>query len=53
MKFLKGVGEEKRKVRWSTSKKASSVFLSTMIVIVIFIVVISLFSWGIAAIIGS
>lgn len=52
MKFLKEVAEEKRKIRWSNSNKSTRVFLSTLITILVFVVVIALFSWGVAAIIS-
>ncbi len=48
MKFLNELGEEKRKVRWSNSKKSTKVFVATLITIGIFILVISLFSWLVA-----
>ncbi len=47
-KFLREVSEEKRKIRWSTPKKATMVFISTIVIIVIMVLVISLFSWVIA-----
>lgn len=51
MKFFKEVFEEKRKIRWSDSKKSTKVFISTLITIGIFILFVALFSWGIAALI--
>lgn len=51
-KFMREVAAEKRKVRWSSSKKSTYVFFATLITITIFIVIIALFSWGVGAIIG-
>lgn len=48
---LKGLNEERRKIRWSNSSKTTKVFIATIITILIFILIISLFSWGVAAII--
>lgn len=52
-KFLKDVGEEKRKIRWSNPTKSTKVFIATIITIVIFVVVIALFSWVVAALIAA
>lgn len=50
MGIIKGVNDERRRVRWSDSKKTTKVFVATLITIIIFIVFVALFSWGIAAI---
>ena len=52
MKFFKEVFEEKRKVGWSTFNKSTKIFISTLLTIGIFIAIITLFSWGIASLIG-
>lgn len=52
MGLFKGVNEERRKVRWSDSKKTSKVFVATIITIALFIIFVALFSWGIAAVMG-
>lgn len=49
-KFLKEVAVEKRRVRWSSQKKSTYVFFATIVTIVLFVVVIALFSWAVAAI---
>ncbi len=49
-KFFKEVAVEKRRVRWSTPKKSTYVFFATLITIIVFVLVISLFSWGVASI---
>lgn len=51
MKFFKEVAEEKRKIRWSNTNKSTRVFISTIFTILIFVIVISLFSWGVASLI--
>ena len=45
IKFLKEVIEEKRKVKWSTVQKSTAVFFATIVTILVFVSVISLFSW--------
>ena len=52
MKFFKSVSAERRKVRWSSADKSTRVFFATLITITIFVIVIGLFSWGVAAILG-
>lgn len=52
-KFLKEVAVEKRRVRWSTPKRSTYVFFATVATIVVFILVIALFSWAVAAIIPA
>ncbi len=52
MGLFKGVAEEKRKIRWSDSKKSTKVFFATLITIILFILFVALFSWGIAALIS-
>lgn len=51
-KFFKEVAVEKRRVRWSTPKKSTYVFFATVTTILVFVVVIALFSWGVAALIS-
>ncbi len=50
MGLMKGVAEEKRKIRWSTSKKSTMVFFATVITIILFILFVALFSWMIASV---
>ncbi len=50
MGLIKNLGQEKRKIRWSDSKKSTKVFFATVITIVLFILFVALFSWGIAAV---
>ncbi len=52
MGLFKGVNEERRKIRWSSSKKSTAVFIATIITILLFILFVALFSWGIAAVMG-
>ncbi len=50
MGLIKNVSEEKRKVRWSNSKKSTMVFFATIITIILFILFVALFSWIIASV---
>ncbi|BDU67822.1 MAG: hypothetical protein TYPL_4750 [Candidatus Tyloplasma litorale] len=50
MGILKGVNEERRKIKWSNGRKTTKVFISTIITIFLFVIIISLFSWGIVSI---
>ncbi len=50
MGLFKGVAEEKRKVRWSDSKKSTKVFIATVITILLFIFFVAMFSWVIASV---
>ncbi len=52
MGLIKNLNEEKRKIRWSDSKKSTMVFFATVITIIIFILFVALFSWGIAAVLN-
>lgn len=52
LNFLKNVSAEKRKIRWSSHSKTLRVFFSTLITLLIFIIIIGLFSWGMGAIIA-
>lgn len=45
MKFFKRLSVERRKVRWSSFNKTIRVFFSTIILILIFMVIIVLFSY--------
>lgn len=51
-KFLKEVALEKRRVRWSSSKKSTYVFFATILTIIVFVVIIALFSWAVASLMG-
>lgn len=52
MGLFKGLAEEKRKTRWSNPKKSTKVFFATIITILLFVLFVSLFSWGIAAVLN-
>lgn len=50
MGLFRGVSEERRKVRWSSSKKSTAVFFATVVTIILFILFVALFSWIIASV---
>ncbi len=50
MGLIKGVVDEKRKVRWSNTKKTTAVFFATIITIILFVLFVALFSWAIASV---
>ncbi len=50
MGLPKDLAKEKRKIRWSDSKKSTMIFFATLITMLLFILFVALFSWGIAAV---
>ena len=50
LKFLKDVAVEKRKVRWASVGKATKIFFASIFTIVVLLLVIWLFSFGITEI---
>ncbi len=50
MGLISKVSAEKRKVRWSDSRKSTKVFFATIITIILFILFVALFSWIIAGV---
>ena len=51
-KWIKNVGEEKRKIRWSTPAKSTKIFFASVLTIFVFVIVIFLFSLGVTWIMG-
>ncbi len=50
MGLIKGINDEKRKIRWSNGKKTTLVFFATIITIILFVLFVALFSWVIASV---
>lgn len=51
--FIKRLGIETRRIRWSTTEKTSKSFVYTIITVALITGVIVLFSWGITSLIGA